>query len=193
MHSPSRTLTSPSTSPLCGSQSPSHQQSGTAAGAEPQLPKCGVTHIRCRLQRAPGESSSPPRPMWQEAACKPPATKPTPIRNELYKDKTTRGLPHSREKRRPGFRNHRGPPLVGSPDGSPVGFQMDKAKLRVPRALVLQDVTTRVEWGPLPPSTGRSWVVAATAVRLDSNHLRPDQEPGPQRQAPGVGPCSSCT
>ena len=45
-----------------------------------------------------------------------------------------------------------------------------RAKLHVPRAPTVQDTGNRVGWTDMPPQVMRSWVVAATAVRLG---LRP--------------------
>ena len=44
--------------------------------------------------------------------------------------------------------------------------RLGKAKLKVPRLPVVQDVGNRVGWPDLPPAVTRSWVMASTAVRL---------------------------
>ena len=51
-----------------------------------------------------------------------------------------------------------------------------KAKLNVPRAPIVQEAGNRVGWADMPPQVMRSWVVAATAVRLGL--APPAKQPG---------------
>ena len=52
-----------------------------------------------------------------------------------------------------------------------------RAKLQVPRAPVLQDAGNRSGWTDMPPQVMRSWVMAATAIRLGLKP--PTTRPGP--------------
>ena len=52
-----------------------------------------------------------------------------------------------------------------------------KAKLHVPRAPIVQEVGNRVGWAEMPPQAMRSWVMAATAIRLGLKP--PGKRPGP--------------